>query len=291
MAFVTIKGFGRSKKLNESGGVQEAAEIITDAISKGIDERTVTLSHETGTKLAKDISTHANQKLRGLFPFIADKLFGRFPGATDKNLTAFHFDIRGQAGDFGLKDRAAVNVTWTALQKKYLEGKAKKGNPNFFRLTGELQSHFASMSNESQVWSKLGGINASYVPGQKVERDFRARAKTPSEYRQEMGTVEVWLLPSRSISPSRFGQTITEGQVANSRELLKPSNSKQLDRVLFSDREDILAKLINKGKPRRDKGRFAGRAYRPVMQPAISVWLLQRIPQAVAEVFRRFAKS
>lgn len=284
MASIRITGTGTFKSMNENRGVQQNLAIISDTLDQYIKNEVVVLTDEVGPRVARAISQEATKSLRGILPFVGQNLFGTRPGSTDAHLTAFHFGIRGQADDFGLVGRDAVNITWKQLQKKYLQSKEKKANPTFFKLTGELQRLFMHRASADEFALKLGGIRASWVPRPPETTGRRQQAELV-----EFGTIEVALTPSRIVSPGRFTGPLSTGTVSQGRDYFNPRAAKQLDQSLFKDWEDnTVDKLINRGKPARVNGRFAGRAYRPVMQPAIAVWLLNRIPQSIKNALSRF---
>lgn len=276
MAQLRIKGFGIYKNVNSDEGIRYVADQIGDALSNYMITSTIQLTDENGPKIAAQISKDATQVLRQMMPSIATTLINRWNGSQDKLITGASFGVRaGSTGFIDGNQAPAIEVNWRRLQDSYLKHKQKRDNPNFFYLSGALQKVFLSAATSEMVVRKLGTVNAAYISNNIVV----PRNRIPDKI--EFGRIEVTLMPGRAITASRFGQALQSGVITNAPDVFNRASAKSLDKYLFGEDEDIVARLQNKGKPAKNKGRFAGRAYRPLLQPAIAVYLLHRIPMSI----------
>lgn len=158
----------------------------------------------------------------------------------------------------------SATLTWTALRKKYWEGKGKQP---FFKNTGQLMQSLQSQLD--QVPARIGNIKVVYDP------ETRSGQKTVRN-KYLLGYFRISFL-----KPQFFSSVLFPGlNPASLPTQLDPYMD--LERVLFQGNKEILKKLGV------DAQKFTPRQF---IQPTLGWWLLDRIPAAMARAGKAALES
>lgn len=258
------------------------ARTVEDFLMQEVLHKGVSLSRGQIRRMTKQIEAQGNREIDRLMPFVARHLIGfPVPNVGKAQITSQTF-LSGAPGGLGFNERfqfmkrfndtSALHKTlyWNKLSDRYMES---KGNRNFWIDTGHMLSVVSS--NPQRLRNTFGGVTATYMPNENVDRSLPRRAAAV------VGDIKIAVMPK--LHQAAAPALVTGDWTSTNRRMF-------LEKRLFSGH------TLEKLSPFHGSGHSVNpdserSIFRPLFQPAVQFWLLYRIPRQLGQVVARYMKQ
>ncbi|MBN7759780.1 hypothetical protein JYP52_01410 [Nitratireductor aquibiodomus] len=274
----TLKKNGVTVHIGRSyAGIRSNQTTLAEALADELEKTIRQSSHGRFFKvravlLAQQISHGIDVELRKVGAFIGSQMIGRPSGRPGGSTD---FSLQDPHDDDGLN---AIKVQWRNLSLSTIRKKSKNGN-RFFLHNTDLKRDIRANVGSNLTRMVNAGVRRRAKNGEVVYGPVRItpvyNAGGSKYYR--IGHIEVDLFKGSRLDKLR---PVLDDTVFSSED--SSADIRYLGRVLGLS-ADSITKLVGA------HGREQSVAYRPLLEPAIAYFLLNRVPGAVSRVLRRHA--